>query len=505
MIRGLILSATFLLLAACGSAPLHKNRQALVVAIESSPTNLDPRLATDANSLRIIQLIFNGLMGYDADMRLKPELAEGYRIVNDTTYIFTIRRGVRFQHGRELTAHDVKYTVESILDPKLKSPNFSTFERVKEVKVLGRYEISFTLKEPFAPFLSALTIGIVPEELAEGPGFSRNPVGTGPFRLKGAPSPDKLILSANEDYFGGKPRLEEIIVKVVPDDTVRVMELMGGSVDLIINAIPPDMLPLLKRRGLEVHLSPGNSYSYLGFNLNDPILRDRRVRSAIAYAIDREVIIRHLLKGTAQPASGVLPPTSWAYEPDVPSYPYDPERARALLDEAGYPDPPGPRPRFRLLYKTSQNELRRLIGEAMMAQLNEVGIDVEMRSYEWGTFFSDIKSGNFQIYTLTWVGIADPDVLYYIFHSENIPPRGANRGRYKNLEVDRLLTEARARLDIKERRERYSQVQKILAQDLPYVSLWYGINVAAATRRVKGFHLNAAGDFMPLKEAWVEG
>lgn len=481
--------------------------KALVIAIESNPTNLDPRLAADAASVRIIQLIYNGLMKWDENFKLMPDLAERVENPDPITYIFTLKPGVKFHHGKELTAQDVKYTLESILDPGLKSPNFSSLEPLKEVEVLDNRRLRLKLKQPFAPFLSSLTIGIVPEDLARKAGYNlgTRPVGTGPFLLETRAASDRFVLAANRDYFEGRPSLGKVVIKVVPDDTVRVMELMSGAVNLIVNAIPPDMLPVLqKEKDIQIKLSPGTAYSYLGFNLKDPILSKREVRAAIAHAIDRPGIIKHLLKGTAYPATGILAPANFAYEPRVEEYRYDPERARALLDKAGYPLPAKGGPRFRLSYKTSQNDVRRLIGEALMAQLKEVGIDVTMRSYEWGTFFNDIRSGNFQIYTLTWVGISDPDVLYYIFHSESAPPKGANRGRYSNLAVDRLLVAARGQASLEKRKELYGQVQKLLAHDLPYVSLWYTVNVAAWRKEVKGFRLTPAADFTSLKEVRVE-
>ena len=206
------------------------------------------------------------------------------------------------------------------------------------------------------------------------------------------------------------------------------------------------------------------------------------------------------------PATGVLSPLNWSYEPAVEVYGYDPEKAKRLLDEAGYRDPdgPGPAKRFTLTYKTSQNELRRRIGEAIQGLLGEVGIDVKMRSYEWGTFFSDIRKGNFQIYTLTWVGITDPDIYYYLFHSKSIPPDGANRGAYLNPEMDLLIERGRVLQDREERKEVYGRIQKILARDLPYVSLWNEVNVVVVDPRVRGFVLRPDGDFLSLKDVWIE-
>jgi peptide/nickel transport system substrate-binding protein len=236
-------------------------------------------------------------------------------------------------------------------------------------------------------------------------------------------------------------------------------------------------------------------------SLDHPILRHLKVRQAIAYAINRDLIIRHLLKELAVPATGLLSPTHWAYEPSVRQLVYDPEKARELLDEAGFPDPDGagPLPRFKLSYKTTTLELRRRIAEAIREQLNQIGIELEVRSYEWGTFYGDIKRGNFHLYSLAWVGITDPDVLSAIFHSSSVPPNGDNRGRYRNVKVDRLLEEGRRIADPDRRIQIYSAIQKILAEDLPYIPLWWVKNVAVMNSSVQGFTLSPDGDLISLK------
>jgi peptide/nickel transport system substrate-binding protein len=249
---------------------------------------------------------------------------------------------------------------------------------------------------------------------------------------------------------------------------------------------------------------PGSSFSYIGFNLEDEVLRHRRVRQAIAHAIDRRGIILYILRGLAVPARGLLPSSHWAFEPEVHTYGYDPEEARRLLDEAGLPDPPGAEPRFTIIYKTSMNEVRRRIGEVLQAQLAEVGIRVLIKNFEWGTFYADIRRGNFQMYTLTWVGITDPDHYHYIFHSANLPPRGANRNRYRNPEIDRLLEKGRGTMEPEARRAVYSRVQKIVAEDLPYVPLWHASNVAVMRKELKGFVLYENQDFSGLKGAYLD-
>lgn len=495
-----------LFLSACGSREISPDT--LVIGIESDPTNLDPRLATDADSSRIIGLIYSGLVRQDEKGLIRPDLAESWEVPDPRTYLFHLRRGVRFHNGNPLTTGDVRYTFQSILDPKTASPHRSTFEKIARIETPDADTVRFRLKEPFAPFLLGMTMGIVPEDPASGQGddFAKHPVGTGPFAITELEPGESYTLSANQGYFGGAPRLSSLTFRVIPDNTVRFMELRKGSLNFLINGIELDYIPLVETDpDLKLLTGPGVNYSYIGFNLTDPTLKRREVREAIAHAVDREAIIRHLLKGTAHTAKGLLSPLNWAYNDAVPTYDYDPVRSRALLDAAGYPDPDGngPETRFTLTFKTSQDELRKRIAAAIQQQLKEVGIGLTIRSYEWGTFYGDIKSGNFQLYTLSWVGVTDPDIYYYVFHSGNVPPNGANRGRYADPEIDLLLANARRTLDLGRRKQYYAKVQEILARDLPYVSLWHYDNVVVMGKDIHGFVLNPRGDLFSLKGAWI--
>ncbi|NOY53035.1 MAG: ABC transporter substrate-binding protein [Deltaproteobacteria bacterium] len=502
----LLLLSILLLPAACGGRAVSSG--ALVVGIEAAPTSLDPRYATDAVSERINGLIYSGLVRLDAKGRVVPGLARSWEIPDPRTYRFHLRRNVSFHDGTPLTAADIRFTFESILDPATASPHRSTFEKIERIETPDPWTVIFILKEPFAPFLVGLTMGIVPARTARrlGKGFAEHPVGTGPFMLVHREEGDSYTLKADPDYFGGPPKLEKVVFRVIPDSTVRFLELRKGSVQLLLNGIEPDYLPLVRRNPeLRTLTGPGVNYSYIGFNLTDPILKHRRVREAIAHAVDRKAIIRYLLKGTAREATGLLSPLNWAYNGSVKTFDYDPAKSRALLDKAGFTDPDGagPKMRFTLTFKTSQDELRKRIAAALQQQFRKVGIGMTIRSYEWGTFYGDIKSGNFQLYTLSWVGITEPDIYYYIFHSSNIPPRGANRGRYKNPEIDRLLEAGRRETDPAKRKRIYGRVQEILARDLPYVSLWYYDNVAVFSKRLHGFVLDPRGDLFSLKDAWI--
>jgi peptide/nickel transport system substrate-binding protein len=288
---------------------------------------------------------------------------------------------------------------------------------------------------------------------------------------------------------------------VVPDATTRALELRKGSADAAINALTPDMVQALQRDpSLAVERAPGTVLAYMGFNLRDPILRDVRVRQAIAYALDRQPMIKYLWRGQAQPARSILPPQSWAYNGDVPMYDHDPEKARQLLDAAGYPPVNGTR--FHLTMKTSTDENTRLMVAVMQQQLREVGIALDIRSFEFATFFADVVHGIFQIYGLRWIGgNEDPDIFEYAFHSAKFPPNGANRGFYSNTAVDALIDKGRREVDPKVRKPIYDELQRILAEELPYIDLWYLDNVLVHNKRVRNLQLNPAGNYDFLRTA----
>ena len=475
----------------------------LVAGIESDPTQLDPRYATDANSVRLSKLIFSSLTRLDQNSRLELDLADQYQVKNAQTYWFRLRRGVFFHNGQLLTSADVKYTYESVLDPKNQSPRRAAMEHLKSIEAPGPNEIIFRLDAPYAPFLEHTTLGVIPAGTPPpNSQAAQSLIGSGPFSFVDFDPGEKVVLKGNPSYWDGRPQVPGIVVKIIPDAMVRVLEFKKGTLHLLQNDIEPDMLPWIQARtGASVVISPGTTFQYLGINLSHPILRHAAVRRALAMAIDQETLIRHLLKGLAVPATGLLSPSHWAYEPSVKRWPYDPEAARRLLDEAGYPDPDGagPRPRFKLSYKTTTLDLRKRIAEVLKDQLAQVGIELEVRTYEWGTFYADVKKGNFDIYSLSWVGIADPDVYFNLFHSTSVPPHGDNRGHYQNPEVDRLLEMARASVSSSERVRLYSRVQKLLALDLPCIPLWWQKNVVVMQPNLRGFTPYPDGDLVSLK------
>jgi peptide/nickel transport system substrate-binding protein len=289
--------------------------------------------------------------------------------------------------------------------------------------------------------------------------------------------------------------------RVVPDGVVRALELANGTVHLVQNALDPDLLPWLAARPeLELIVSPGTTFQYLGVNFRDPRLADRRTRQALAYGIDRDAIVHHVLHDTARPATGLLPPSHWAYEGDVTRYAHDPARAAELLRQAGLgPEVSAALRRFS--YKTSTVELRRRIAEVFQHDLGELGLGLDVRSYEWATFYDDVRRGNFELYALAWVGVRDPDVYHRVFHSTMLPPAGVNRGGYANPQMDAVLTAARATEDRTERQGLYGAAQRLAADDLPIVPLWWAENVVVKSRALEGFRPSPDGDLRSLAAA----
>ena len=492
-----------MLFAACREPSTDRPPGYLVAGIESYPLQLDPRYATDANAVRVGNLIYNSLLRADNRSHLQAELVDSWRMIDATTYVFNLRRDVKFHTGRPLTAADVKFTYESILDPSSRSPKRGLLKPLRAIEQTGAYQLQFHLFAPHAPFVEQFTLGIVPVGSPSDADISQQPPpGSGPFMLEAMDSGEKVTLRRNPNYWEEKPPLPGVIFKIVPDALVRVLEFKKGNIDFMQNDLEPDMIPWLRSNSnATVDAYLGTTFQYIGINLRHPILRNVKVRQALAYAIDRDNLVRHLLKGTGTVAGGLLSPLNWAYDANGRRWPYDPKRAKRLLDEAGYPDPDGdgPLPRFHLSFKTTNIDLRRRIAEAIKEQLQQVGIEIDVRSYEWATFYSDIKKGNFHLYSLAWVGIMDPDILYQIFHSSSFPPNGDNRGRYSNPAVDRLLEQGRSTNELAERKRIYGQVQRILAEDLPYVPLWWWNNVVVKKPALENFTPYPDGDLISLK------
>src|SRR5688572_3374527 len=501
----------FALVTGCAGTAPATDPNIITVAARVGPNSLHPLKANDEGTVRVGELIYDSLMDTGDDLRAYPRLAERLETTDQQTFVAHLRRGVRFHDGHELTARDVVYTYSRFLDPSFVSPLKGAFTSMTAVRALDDYTVVFELNAPFPsfPVTNLVPVPILPDGSDEAT-LAQSPNGTGPYRLLRYSTDDKVELTAFAGYWDGPPRNAGIVMKVIPDDTMRGLELRKGTADVIVNDMPPDIVHQMEKTGdFTVVRGPGLDFSYLGFNMRDPAVSDARVRQAIGFATNRDAIVKYLRRDLARPATGLLAPQAWAYEPNLFTFTYDPGRAKQLLDEAGHRDPDGdgPLPRLRLSLKISTNEETRLQSTVMQQDLRRVGIDLDLRSYEFATFYADVLKGDFQIFSLQWVGgaLADPDIIRRVFHSSQVPPAGFNRGYYMNPEVDRLIDEASRALSEEERRAKYSRAQQLIAEDAPYIPIWNRVNVILAQPGFTGLHLPPTGDFQALRDVRWSG
>jgi len=500
----LIMLAVFLALAGCRST--QRDPRTVIFLIESSPASLDPRIGTDAQSEHIDELLFDGLVARDTSFHFTPALAESWTQPDPLTLVFHLRGGVRFNDGRPLTARDVAWTVNSIRSGAVLSPKAAAYASVDSVATPDAQTVLFHLKQADNFLLTNLStgaFGVVPE--GSGREFWRHPVGTGPFRFVSQQIDQDVVVERNPLSWSVVPKIERVRFRVVPDAITESLELEKGSGDVAVNALPMDALfELSKRSNLVIEDVPGTQVQYLGFNLRDPLLKDARVRRAIACAIDRKLIIQTLRRGHAQPAESLLPIGHWAWNGDVAHYDFDPARAARLLDEAGL-RPGANGVRFHLTMKTSTDLDTRSLAAVLQQQFAAVGIALDLRSYEYATFYADVTHGAFQIYSLKWIGGNEqPEIFNYAYSTARFTPKGANRGHYSNPQLDALLDDAAHSVDANKRREDYAQAQQILARDLPAINLWYLDTIVVHNRRLTHVLPTPSGSFAFLETAEVK-
>jgi peptide/nickel transport system substrate-binding protein len=494
-IRGLqILRTSFLVclglfsIVGCSeSFPDHPLRFGLA----NPPTNLDPRYATDATSARINRLLYSRLVDFGEGTIPIPALAN-WTEVSPTHYRFHLQepRPV-FHNGRKLSAADVKATYESILNPQTASPHRGILQIISRIETPTDSTVDFFLTQPDTLFPGYLVIGILPANLiAKGHPFHDLPIGSGPFQFVKRPDENRLLIERRTD----SQRIEFLRI---PDPTVRTLKLLAKEIHLLQNDLPPELVTYLSsREGITLQQRQGANFAYLGFNQLDPVVGRVHIRKAIAHAINREQIIQFVLRGRARVAQAIFPPEHWAGQSALSGYPYNPERAKRLLKEAGFDEHHRP----AITYKTSTDPFRLRLATIIQYQLHQVGIDVSIQSHDWGTFYGDIKAGRFQMYSLAWVGVKSPDIFRYAFHSDAIPPHGANRGHYSDEVADRLMTQAELTRDRQEQQRLYRRLQSRLLDTLPYVPLWFEDHFALASSSITGYQLGADGNFDGLMQ-----
>ena len=471
-------------LSACARPP----DATLRVGLSSAPTTLDPRYATDATSWRLCRLLFEAPADFDAQFMPRPALMR-WAVLSPTRYRFVLNGEPRFSDGQPVSATDVAATYRAVLDPARASPHRASLTNIRDIAVVDARTVDFELTRPDPLFPGLLVIGVLPAAAAAAPAWTLPPPGSGAFVLDGEPGAKHYRLKRRRDGLA-------VEFLVIESEITRALKLARGELDLLQGGVTPENVGWLAgREGLRIARVDGSTFSYVGFNFARGPTRDPRVRQAIAMAIDRETIVREIFRGQARRAEAMLMPTHWAGVADLQApYPYDPAAARAALAAAGF----SPQRPLRLSYKTSSDPLRLRIATVFKAQLAAVGIDLRIESYDWGTFYADIKAGRFELYGLSWVGLQLPDIFRYALHSAAVPPAGANRGRYANPEVDRLIEAAEAHPTLAARAGIYRDLQRRLASDLPFLPLWFEDFVVVRRARVLGYDTNASGDFDAL-------
>jgi peptide/nickel transport system substrate-binding protein len=504
--RPLIVIGALLSLIACGGEKKNGaegDKNTLVIAFDGSPTNLDPRVGTDTYSGRIWDMSASGLIKLTPSGDFTADVAQKWETPDDKTIVFHLNPSAKFQDGRLVTSKDFKFSFDSMMAPAFQSAKKSGYSAVSSFEAPDDHTLIVKLSEPNAGIFDNFPYMLVPQG-ADPNVFSKTPILAGAYRVTEFKTDERVTLKAFDGWVGGKPNIPNVIVRIIPDATTRVLELRRGTVNFEINSVPYDQVDQFKKdAAFKVMTSHGGAWQYIAFNLKDPILAKKEVREAIAYAIDRNRIVRDLLHGYGEVTDTMFPPGHWARSGNLPTHPFDPNKAKQLLDAAGYKQN-GAAPRFKLTFRASTDAETNQQAEMIQQMLKDVGIDMQIQSSEFGTFMEDIKNGRFQLFSLRRSGISDPDFYYTIFHSKSLAPNGQNRGYYVNPKVDQLIEQGRATFDRAKRKAIYDEVQKILADELPYLSLYHRDNVAIMRSNIDGFEMYPSGFLLSIPRMTIK-
>jgi len=479
----------------------------LRVGLDVDADSLDPRLTKNTSGFRMKELAFNGLVAINPDYSPVADLAEKWDNPDDKTWVFHLRPGVKFHDGSELTAADVKFTYESVLDQAFNSPFRAFYLSVDKVDATDKNTVTFTLKAPFAPFLSYMDLAIVPEAAVQklGKDFGTKPVGTGPFKVDRWASGDTIELSANDSFYGGRANLDRVRVKVVPDNSGRVVGLESGDLDFVQSPVSPQDVARVQSAGkLKVERTPAAGYTYINLNCADPILADKKVRQALSHLVNKQQIIDTIYKGIGKPANGPIVPGMWAYSADVPAYDYNPSKASQLLDDAGWK--PGASDGIRvkdgqklsLTVRThSEDPDRKQLIQVLQSEFQKVGIEASTNTVEFPAFFQDVQDGKYQVGVIGWLNLSDPDrATFRQFTVDGT----ANYGKYKNDQVDKLLKDARTTLDQAKAKTMYADAVKQIVDDAPYIFVQYQEYIAMYSPKVQGYVVNPVANWLSYRK-----
>ena len=465
-------------------------------------SNLIPLLASDSTSHDIAAMVYNGIVKYDKDLNIVGDLAESWEVSPDGLVLtFHLRKNVKWHDGFPFTADDVLFTYKATIDPKTPTPYAGDFLKVKKAEAPDPYTFRVTYDKPFAPALSSWGSAVLPKHLLEGKDITksplaRHPVGTGPYKFKQWITGQKIALISNRDYFEGRPYIDGYLMRVIPDMATMFLELRAGGIDRMgltpIQFARQTNSNLFKRK-FNKYRYLSFFYTYLGYNLKNPIFADKKVRQAISYAINRKEIIEGVLLGLGQVATGPYKPGTWAHNANVKKYPYNPLKAKELLAEAGWKDGDGDgilekegRPFVFEIITNQGNEVRAKCAEIIQRRLAEIGIKAKIRIIEWAAFVTDfINKRKFDAVILGWTIPLDPD-NYDVWHSNKTAPEELNFISYNNRDVDELLEEGRSTFDQNERKKCYDRIQEIIAEEQPYAFLYVPDALPIINARFRG-------------------
>ena len=494
----------FTLLAVLSGSAVATPQDVLVVGQVAEPKSLDPQTVTAVNDFRILVNLYDGLVRYkQGSLEVEPALASSWKISKDgKRYTFKLRKGVKFHDGTPFNAEAVKFNFDRMLDPK--HPYHDTgpfplaffFKSIVETKVIDDYTVQFRLDKPYAPLLSNLAYptGLIVSPTAvkkEKSDFGRNPVGTGPFKFAKWESNRLVVLEKNANYWGGAPRLNAVVFRPITDANTRVTEMLSGGLDLMVEVPPDNMATFEKDPAFTVYQQAGPHLWFLILNMKEGPFKDKRMRQAVNYAINKEALVSKVLQGTATVATGPTPAAfAWAYNKKLKPYPYDPAKAKKLIKAAGYE---GAHLTFYVTEGGSGMLNPIAMGTAIQADLAAVGLKVKIETYEWNTYLGKVNAGlagKADMAEMAWM-TNDPDTLPYLaLRRAAWPDKGGfNSGYYSNPKVDRLLEQARAATDQARRAKLYKKMQAIVYDDAPwaFIANWKQNAVSAAN--VKGFSL----------------
>ncbi len=470
----------------------------------------DVRLMRDTSAGRLKELVYSGLIWMKPDYTPAPQLAESWENPDPKTWIFHLRKGVKFHNGQELKAADVKYTFDTELDPKTAAPNASFYTPIQKTEVVDDYTVKFTLDAPYGPFLTYMDLGILPKAAAEAAGaeFGNKPIGTGPFKLVSWKRGDTIEFEANADYFEGRPKLDKITFKIVPDNSARVVALESGDLDLVFSPLSPqDVTRMATKTGFKVNRVPAAGYTYISLNTSDPILSDVKVRQAISFLVNRQQITDTIYKGIGKVAKGPIPPGMWAYTDDLPSYDYSTTKAAQLLDDAGWKaGADGKRTKngqpLKLTLRThTEDPDRRQVIEVLQAEFTKAGIQADTQVNDFATMLNDMTASKYQIAVIGWLNLQNPDRA--MFRQFTIGGAG-NYGKYNNPDVDKLIKDARTTLDQNAAKALYVKASQQIVQDAPYIFLQYQEYIVIQSAKVNGFVMNPIQYFGSIKDVTLQ-